>query len=278
MAITTQTASLSEAKILDRTDVWLPLLRRLTELVPEWAVWKNVDSALTRGGDIDSIAPLESWHTIEAEFVRWSKRFGLGPVVVCSHVPYLLHLVALDPIEQKFFELDVNRRKVFLGSTLFRPEDLREMLQMDPRRFRRLRPGAEGVLKLVQNGMRRGGHADWDGIRRKKIVELMRDDPAGVQQASTLFRRGENAVLEGVEHVLRGEWSQHAMRSVEFHSGIRSLLEPWNIGKRAWFRVVRKRCPVLQLVFSDRNVPNDREAWLGHVGKSHRIYRNGESC
>src|SRR5690348_6095282 len=119
MASATQSASV-EPKTLDRTEVWLPLLRRLTEVSPLWAVWKNVDSALTRGGDIDSVAPLESWRVIEQEFVLWSKRFGLGPVVVCPHVPYLLHLIALDPTERKFFELDVNRRKVFLGSTMFR--------------------------------------------------------------------------------------------------------------------------------------------------------------
>jgi hypothetical protein len=275
MAFASQSAAVEDAKILDRTEVWLPLLRRLTEISPLWAVWKNVDSALTLGGDIDSIAPLETWPFIEQEFVRWSKLFGLGPVIVCPHVPYLLHLISLDPTERKFFELDVNCRKVFLGSTLFRPVDLHEMLQMDERGFRRLRPGAEGVLKLVQNGMRRGGKPDWNGIRQKKIAELMRGDPVGVRQAAKLFRRGEGAILEGVERVLQNEWSRDAMRSVEFNSVARSLAEPWNLAKRAWFRVIRKHCPVLQLVFSDRKVPQDRESWLAGVARSHRIYRTG---
>ena len=275
MAFASQSAALEDAKILDRTEVWLPLLRRLTEISPLWAVWKNVDSALTLGGDIDSIAPLETWPLIEQEFVCWSELFGLGPVIVCPHVPYLLHLISLDPTERKFFELDVNCRKVFLGSTLFRPLDLHEMLQMDERGFRRLRPGAEGVLKLVQNGMRRGGKPDWNGIRQKKIAELMRGDPVGVRQAAKLFRRGEGAILEGVERVLRNEWSRDAMRSVEFNSVARSLAEPWNLAKRAWFRVIRKHCPVLQLVFSDRKVPQDREGWIAGVARSHRIYRTG---
>ena len=275
MAFASQSAAVEDPNILDRTEVWLPLLRRLTEIAPLWAVWKNVDSALTRGGDIDSIGPLEMWPLIELEFKRWSKLFGLGPVIVCHHVPYLLHLISLDPTEHKFFELDVNRRKIFLGSTLFRPQDLHEMLQMDERGFRRLRPGAEGVLKLVQNGMRRGGKPDWNGIRQKKIAELMRGDPVGVRQAAKLFHRGEGAILEGVEHVLQNEWSRHAMRSVELNSVARSLAEPWNLAKRAWFRVVRKRCPVLQLVFSDRKVPQDRERWLAMVERSHRVYRTG---
>jgi hypothetical protein len=277
MAIATQSPPLDPIA-LDRTEIWLPLLRQLTGLSPSWAVWKNVDSALTRGGDIDSIAPSGAWPLIEQEFVRWAKRFGLGPVIVCPHVPYLLHLIALDPHERKFFELDVNRRKIFLGSTLFRPADLREMLQMDERGFRRLRPGAEGVLKLVQNGMHRGGKPDWDGMRRKKIAELMRSDPVGVQQAAKLFRGAEAAVLEGVERVLQNEWSRSAMYLVEVNSVARSLAEPWNLAKRAWFRVVKKRCPVLQLVFSDRNVPQDRNAWLNLVERSHRVFHldNGE--
>jgi hypothetical protein len=155
---------------------------------------------------------------------------------------------------------------------LFRPEDLRDMLRMDERGFRRLRAGAEGVLKLVQNGMRRGGNPDWDGIRDKKIAELMRDDPVGVQQAAKLFRGGEAAILEGIQHVLEHKWSREAMRRIEFHSILQSLIEPTNIAKRVWFRFIRKRCPVLQLVFSDRKVPQDRESWLGVVTRSHRIY------
>src|SRR3954470_21037812 len=106
MANATQNAALEQPEILERKEIWLSLLRRLTELSPSWAVWKKVDSALTRGGDIDSIAPLESWPHIEREFVLWAKRSGLGPVIVCPHVPYLLHLIALDPTERKFFELD----------------------------------------------------------------------------------------------------------------------------------------------------------------------------
>src|SRR3954471_14880842 len=96
MAIATQSAALEEPRILERTEIWLPLLRRLTEISPLWAVWKNVDSAFTRGVDIDSVAPFESWLLIEEEFVSWARHFGLGPVIVCPHVPYLLHLIALD--------------------------------------------------------------------------------------------------------------------------------------------------------------------------------------
>ena len=30
----------------DRSAIWLPLLRRLTEVSPHWVVWKNADAAL----------------------------------------------------------------------------------------------------------------------------------------------------------------------------------------------------------------------------------------
>ena len=50
-----------------RSDVWMPLIQRLTEVAPQWAVWKNVDSALTGSGDIDSLAPPSYWPVIETE-------------------------------------------------------------------------------------------------------------------------------------------------------------------------------------------------------------------
>ena len=92
-------------------------------------------------------------------------------MIVCPHVPYVLHLITLDPDRPFFFELDVNRRKIFLGSTLFYPRDLLPLSVMDARGFRITRAGTEGLLKLVQNGAKRGGRADWDGIRRKRIVD-----------------------------------------------------------------------------------------------------------
>ena len=49
----------------DRTALWLPLLRRFTELSPRWVVWKNADAALAGVGDIDAAAPESDWPALE---------------------------------------------------------------------------------------------------------------------------------------------------------------------------------------------------------------------
>ena len=122
--------------------MWLSLLLRLTDVAPDWLAMKGFDSALTGVGDVDSIAPLAEWPVITAEFRRWAVQEGLGPVVICPHAPFLLHLVALSPMRPEFFELDVNRRKVFLGSTLFRPADVAALSVVDQYGVRRLRAQA----------------------------------------------------------------------------------------------------------------------------------------
>ena len=143
----------------------------------------------------------------EHEFATWAKSNGLGPVISCPHAPFLVHLVALDqsaPAET-FFELDVNRRKVFLGSTLFLPADLRPLARVNDEGFRRLRPGAEGLLKLVHNGTKRRGRQNEEGLKTKRIPELLAEDWEGVEQAALLFKSGRSAVLDSARAVVEGE-------------------------------------------------------------------------
>jgi hypothetical protein len=256
----------------DRSSLWLPLLRNLTELSSDWTVWKNIDSAFTGGGDVDSIAPGEDWPAIQNEFHRWAKSNGLGPVIPCPHAPFLLHLVALDPgaPQDTFFELDVNRRKVFLGSTLFRPEDLRPLSIVSEQGFRRLRPGAEGLLKLVQNGTMRGGRMNAEGLRVKHIPELLSEDWLGVQMTARLFRGGENAALRAARAVIDGKWDRKASAAVEASCLARAVKEPDAVAARLRFRVNKKKCPVLKAVFeSKRHV--DPGPWLREVAKTHEV-------
>ncbi|MDB5406752.1 MAG: hypothetical protein JWL84_1664 [Rhodospirillales bacterium] len=267
---------MSQTFASDRTAPWLTLLRRLTENVPSWTVMKSVDSALTGTGDVDSVAPLEAWPVVEREFRDWAMAHGLGPVIVCPHVPYVLHLVALDPERAFFYELDVNRRKIFLGSTLFYPHHLLPLSRMDDRGFRQVRPGAEGLIKLVQNGAKRGGRPDWDGIRKKRIAQLLASDPDGVREGARLFGRGADAVVAVAESVVRGEWNPRAMLAAEAWCVLRGLGDPAALVARARFRIVRRRCPVLRAVFqAGRQVPLrvvEREEWLRKVATAHTVY------
>lgn len=81
----------------DRATLWLPLLRRLTEAYPGWALLKNADSALLGTGDVDSLAAVRDWRGIAGEFGAWAREQGLGPVLACQHVGHGPNLVTLDP-------------------------------------------------------------------------------------------------------------------------------------------------------------------------------------
>ena len=124
----------------------LPLFRRLTTLSPASIAWKNADPALAGVGDVDWVAPSETWDAIVSEVRAWATQVGLGPVVVCRHIPDGMFVLALDA-EREFFQLDVRSRATYRGATVFRAHDLVPMAEMDPRGFRTLRPGAEGLLK-----------------------------------------------------------------------------------------------------------------------------------
>ncbi len=257
----------------DRTGPWLTLLGRLTERVPGWMVMKSVESALTGTGDVDSVAPLEAWPRVIDQVRTWAGEHGLGPVIVCPHVPNVLHLITLDPDRPFFFELDVNRRKIFLGSTLFYPRDLFALSVVDTRGFRITRPGTEGLLKLVQNGAKRGGRPDWEGIRRKRVAELLATDPEGVRAGARLFGRGADAVVRVANAVLEGRWDRKSMLQVEAHCILRGLGDVTALAARVRFRIVRRRCPVLKAVFEGaRQVPGDRHAWLEAVRRSHEVH------
>jgi hypothetical protein len=258
----------------DRTAIWLPLLRELTATVPDWIAWKHVDSAFSGDGDIDSVAPGTDWDAIRTVVRRWAAERGLGPVVVCSHAPGLLHIVVLPANGRLLFELDVNRHKVFLGSTLFQPADLKPLTRMDPLGFRRLRPGAEGLLKLVQNGMYRGARVNREGMRDKKIVELLASDPDGVAIAAGLFGPARAAVQRGADATVRGGWDRRAMLAVEGWALLRGLTEPRHVAWRLLFRYRRRRCPVLVTVFRHRRrIPEAVDEWLARVtATDHEVY------
>jgi len=267
-----------DAHTQDRTEVWIRLLRRLTDEQPSWLVLKHPESAFTGSGDIDSAAPPTSWAAIESTFRSWADEQRLGDVISCPHAPGWLHLVALDPLGGCFYELDVNQRKLFLGSTFYRAEDLLLLAAMDPRGFRRVRPGAEGLLKLILNGTRRGGRQNPVGLRTKRARELMAADRTGMELASRLFGSARRAIRRGADACLEGEWDRGAMIAVELRFLLRAPLEPRGVLWRLWFRVERRRCPVLRTVFRDhRQPPSDTRPWLVAVRRNHRVFEGATS-
>ncbi len=256
-----------------RAELWLPLLRELTDRFPGWAVWKNVESALSGHGDVDSFAPPDDWPAIQERFLRWSRDHGLGPLLVCRHIPQGPHFVALEAGSPYLIVLDVKRLGTFRGASLIDVDDLGRLAFLDPRGFRRIRPGAEGVLKLVYNGMRPGGRKNPEGLRVKNVVPLLAEDPEGVREAARLFGRGERSILAAVEALLAGEWDRRALVTAEAWALVRASTEPGVMLGRLWLKLVStKTCPVLRAVReTDRRIPGNREAWLADVARSHEF-------
>lgn len=260
--------------VLDRTELWLPLLRRLTETFPRWAVWKNVESALAGTGDVDSFAPPGDWPAIQAMFFDWAREQGMGPAVICRHIPQGPHFVTFQEGSEHIVQLDVKERGTFRGSTLIDAEALLPLSEIDERGFRRIRPGAEGVIKLCMNGVARGGRPNWEGLKRKRVAELLAADPEGVVAAASLLGRAGNAVLRGARAVEQGGWDRRAMATVEAWSLLRSAAEPQVALSRVWFyNVSGKHCSLIQLIREhERRVPEDLEAWLALLARNHEIH------
>lgn len=259
----------------ERTDLWLPFLRQLTEQYPGWAVWKNVESALAGTGDVDSFAPPSVWPAIQRTFESWvAERGDLGPVIVCRHIPQGPHFITLQEGSPYIVQLDVKVRGTFRGSTLIDAWDLQRLSEIDPRGFRRVRPGVEGVIKLCLNGVRRGGRPNLEALREKRVADLLSSDPEGVDAGAELLGWAADALRRGAAAVVDGTWDQRSMRIVDTWSLARSLGEPRVAVSRLWFLYYRApRCPVVSLIRDhERRVPDDREAWLRSVAEGHEVY------
>lgn len=252
---------------------WLPLLRSLTAISPTAGVWKNAEPALAGEGDIDFSAPPADWDGIVDRFVAWASDRGFTPAVVCRHAPDTMFLLAVQPDAVGFLQLDVRSRVTFRGSTVFRAEDLGPMMRMDPRGFRRLRPGAEGLLKLVLRGLSAGGRPKPSGLRRERVAALISEDPEGARRAAALFGLGERPLLVGMEAVVASKWNRQAMLGVEVRSLLRGAVEPATAWRRVRSRLSdRDPCPVLHVLRRrGRAVPVDLPAWLALVSTTDMV-------
>ncbi|CAN5577254.1 hypothetical protein BH20ACT23_BH20ACT23_23550 [soil metagenome] len=256
--------------------LWLPLLRRLTERFPGWGLWKNAEDALQGHGDFDSTAEEGAWDGITDEFARWAAASGLGPVAACRHVKGALFLAALDEAGSKIFELDVNSRKYFRGWTVFQPGQLLPVMELDARGFRRVRPGAEGVILLTQNGLKWGGRQNSEGLARKRVAEFLSSDLEGVLEAAKLFRPADKALVRAAESAARHDWDRAAMLTVEARAVLGALAAPSILASRVRAKRVKKQCPLLVTIFSDgRTVRGNTDAWIKRVAGQGEVHDLG---
>jgi len=250
----------------------LSLLRSLTQISKNFCVWKNADSVLAGRGDLDCAAPKNEWQSIVREFHLWNSENLGGSVFFCGHLPGVLIVLAQPKGETCFFELDLCARQGFRGSILFEAEDLAPLTRLDVRGFRRLRPGAEGLLLLFLNGLAPIGRPRAEVIRAKAIPELLREDFAGVEQASALFGRGARQARAAAAAVIEGQWNRRTIVTLEALAIGRALTRPAALASRASFRAaVRNPCPILSVVLRGRRqIPRDLKAWERRVSETHQ--------
>jgi hypothetical protein len=141
---------------------------------------------------------------------------------------------------------------------------------MDARGFRRLRPGAEGLLKLFLNGIAPDGHLNEARLPRERTRELLHEDPIGANEAAKLFGSAEKQVLELVEGFLAGQWDRTGMLRLQAHLRHRLILEPGVVVRRLWSRIGQKRkCKGIKLLLKAGQLrPGDRAA-LRRLAETH---------
>jgi hypothetical protein len=253
---------------------WLPLLQELSGDFRTWAVWKNADSGLAGLGDIDSLSPRRYWPAIAQCHAEWAFAHDASIVIRCPHVPGVLLTATIFPGVDQMAQFDIWGDCFFRGSRIFTATDLVPLMIDDPRGFRRLRPGAEGLFLLVLNGIQRGGRPNESAIRDKRIPELLRADAEGVLQAAQLFGRLKDPIVRAAGAAERGSWDLGAVRRAELGFAVRSFFAPGILSRRLLFRVgALRHCPIVTGLLQERRVPEDLDAWLEIVARRHQIIR-----
>lgn len=255
---------------MDDVPHWLALARGLSEVAPGWVACKSVGGAPTESSDLPSAAPVEDWDALTEEFRRWAAANRLGPLVVCTHEPHVMHVLALDgPL--RFFVLSLKARRVVRGATLFVPETLRPVVELDAWGFRRTRPGAEGVILLLDAVAQDGVEPDWQSLRARNVGGLVSRDRNGVREtARLLLGPVDRAMVQLAEAVEGGRWDRRALSNLQRWCVARSLVEPAIMATWMRHRFIRP-CAVLDAMAAGRRVPGGRQAWWDAVTADHSV-------
>jgi hypothetical protein len=257
---------------------WVPLLRRLTEISPTWGVWKNADRAIAVSGDIDSVSVPAARDILLDEFFGWASANAMGPFFKCHHLPGSVLGVALRE-RRDLVELQLCERAIFRGSTLFTARQLVSLMTMDARGFRRLRSGSEGLLLLFHNAMKHGGRPSLEGEKAVRLLELMRQDPDGVEAATEIFGPVRGDARGVAARALEGGWDRTSALRIEGWALSRGLRDLRLLTARAAYRARGQGyCPLLPVLRRGRRVDGDVDAWLERAVRAHTTRRPPLSC
>ena len=253
----------------DRANLWTSLLISLTQASPNWAVSGNIEEGLAGEGDVDLVAPSADWFRVDEEFRRWADSNGFHPVVSCSHRPGVLVLVAVDDPSTPVYKLEVLGYRHFRGTRLYAAEDLVQGMEMDPRGWRRLRPGAAALIKLLPNGVTWGGNLKWKGPKADRVLGLLKQDPEGALLAAEAFCCGRRLVVEAAREAGAGHWPRARMIGLEGLAVVKGLLSPADALARMRFRISPAgRCQLLS-VLKEGNLIIGDVAQMRALAESH---------
>jgi thymidylate kinase len=241
--------------------------------------WKNVEAGISGEGDLDVMAPRSAWEEIERSFRQWASEQGLGAVAVCRHVPGTNYLIAVDPLERIFLQLDVKDRATFRGATVFEAEALMELCEADARGFVRLGLGAEGLFKLIINGISDGGRPDDKNLAKERVAELLAADEQGYRRAAARLGSVGAAAAAGAQALVSGGWDRRAMAKVESHYMFQAVREPRLALSRLVVRRAKKTCPIIKASLrAGRRLPEDVNGWIDLVAETHPVYKEEDGA
>jgi hypothetical protein len=242
----------------------------VTDAAPGFAIWKNVDRGLAGAGDLDAVAPASEWPMVAAEHRRWTLANGLGPPLECRHVPGLLLLVAFSPdAPGSLLQLDVSTHIFAGGGAMVPATRVEPLLRLDARGFRALRPGAEGLFKLLQSAT--SSRRPWTtGGVDPGVAELLESDPIGAQDAARLLGRVGPAGRRAARAAAAGRCDRRAEIELSGWCLLAAVRHPVLPAMRIASGLGPARsCPLIAALQRGRRVPRDLDAWLAQVATTH---------
>jgi hypothetical protein len=250
----------------------LGLVRALSAAAPSFALLWAADVSVDGSGDLDAAATRADWGAVWQVHKKWALDGQARAVVSCAHVPGLLMMAAIFPGVESFSELDVSDEIFFRARTLFNAEQIATLAIDDRRGFRRVRPGAEGVIVFLMKSLRRGGRPDRGVLGGRGVYEMLDSDPEGARMAIELLGRPGRHLAHAIETVRAGESGRADLLRVEASALVGALRSPKTVARRAWFRARRRGpCPVAAALEGSRRVPSDVDAWLLAVADRHPV-------
>lgn len=231
---------------------WRALAVAASAAAPQFTVWKHGETLARPGGDLDATAPRDAWPALAAVVRQWAVDQGCTHVVRCTHVPgRLITLACGGAARDHLLQLDlVARRPVALGAW-FDAEAVAAIAELDSRGIRRLRAGAEGLLRLL------------DDPRDGEARSLLAGDPAGGAALATSLPLPRRLVLAaaGGAPAARAAGALLASARAVAARRIDQPLTRW------------RPCGVTSALGNDRRAAPSVEVWLETVRRDHEVER-----